>query len=482
MSVRRSMTWMLGSQGGLFFLQFGGSVALARLLTPYEMGVYAIAAAVIGIIGIIQSFGVGLYVIREAEINLAILASAFTMNMVLSIILSAGIVGLSILGSAFLGAPGVRSVMLVLAIIPLIGIFEFTPVTMLERNAKFRAIAGLNVARAICSTITTIALATQGFSYMSIAWGAVAGTLAGAVGSMTLGRQHVCLRMSLSEWRSFLQFGLQQLAIQGINSIAGRLSDFVLGRLLGLEALGLWGRASNLNNLLWGNLYTVIGRVMMVNLAEQQRAGQSLRTVYLRTVQVLTALLWPSFTGLAILARPFIATVYGLDWIAAAPPLAGLALWGVIAVSLTLTWEVFVVKQETARQTRLEFIRTAVGFVLFVGGCLSGLVMASLARVGEALFSVMLYRPHIERMTDTHWQDYSRIYRQSALLTAAACGPALILMLAFGWSAAVPILFVLASVVVGVILWLITLFALAHPLAEEIGRFINKGREIVGFS
>lgn len=482
MSVRRSMTWMLTSQGGLFFLQFGGSVALARLLTPYEMGVYAIAAAVIGIIGIIQSFGVGLYVIREAEINPEIIASAFTMNMALSILLAAGIAGLSVLGSAFLGEPGVRSIMLVLAIIPLIGIFEFTPLTMLERNAEFRAVAGLNIVRAICSTTTTIVLAAQGCSYMSIAWGAVAGTVAGTIGSMIVGRRHVSLRMGTAAWRNFLHFGLQQLAIQGVNSIAGRLSDFVLGRLLGLEALGLWGRASNLNNLLWGNLYTVIGRVMMVNLADQHRAGHSLRTVYLRTVEVLTALLWPSFIGLAILAKPFIATVYGKDWIAAAPPLAGLALWGVISVSLTLTWEVFVVCKETSRQTRLEFIRTSVGFMLFSGGCLSGLLMASLARAAEALFSVLLYRPHVERMTDTRWSDYARIYRQSALLTAAACGPALILMLVYDWSPSLPIQFVGLAVVVGVALWLVALKVLAHPLAEEIGRFVNKGRRIIGFT
>ena len=44
-SVRQSLAWMMLSQGGLFLLQFGGSVAMARLLTPYEMGIYAVASA-----------------------------------------------------------------------------------------------------------------------------------------------------------------------------------------------------------------------------------------------------------------------------------------------------------------------------------------------------------------------------------------------------------------------------------------------------
>ena len=45
-SVRRSLAWMAVSQGGLFIIQFGTSLVIARLLTPYEMGVFAIAVAI----------------------------------------------------------------------------------------------------------------------------------------------------------------------------------------------------------------------------------------------------------------------------------------------------------------------------------------------------------------------------------------------------------------------------------------------------
>ncbi len=44
---------MMLSQGGLAVIQFGGSVVMARLLTPYEMGIYAVAAAMIGVLSTI---------------------------------------------------------------------------------------------------------------------------------------------------------------------------------------------------------------------------------------------------------------------------------------------------------------------------------------------------------------------------------------------------------------------------------------------
>ena len=482
MSVRRSMAWMLASQGGLFVLQFGGSVVLARLLTPYEMGVYAVAAAVIGIIGVIQAFGLTQYVIREAEAGHELLASAFTMNALLSMLLAAIIVGLSVFGAAWLGAPGVRDVMLVLAIIPFINVLEFLPFAMLERQGQFRIIAGLNVVRAVSSTSVTVALAFAGYSYLSIAWGAVAGAGSGAIGGMILGRQHVSMRLGLAEWRGLLRFGMQQLAIQGVSAIGGRVSDIIMGRLLGLDALGLWGRASSLNNLLWLNLHMVIARVMMVALAEQSRAGLSLKAVYLRTVEVLTAVLWPGFAGLAILAGPFISIVYGPAWVAAAGPLAGLAVAAIVLVSLTMTSEVMIVCNETGRQARFEVIRSVVGFILFTGGCLVSLTGAAVARVVEAVFSNVLYRPTTERLTDTRWPDYVRVYRRSATVTAAACGPALALMFAFQWSTTVPLPLVATAVVSGIGLWLVALRLLNHPLSEELGRFVHKGRQAVGLT
>ena len=482
MSVRSSMAYMMVSQGGLFVLQFGGSVALAHLLTPREMGVYAIAAAVIGIIGLIQSFGIGLFVIREARADHDILASAFTMNAALSLLLAAIIVALSVSGAAFLHEPGVRDVMLVLAAIPIIGIFEFRPMTMLERDAQFRVIAGLNVVRAISSTAVTVALAFAGHSYMSIAWGAVAGSVSGTIGAVILGWNHVSLRLGFEAWHNILRFGLQQLAIQGINTFSARLSEFMLGRLLGLEALGLWGRAGNLNNLLWGNIHLVIGRVMMVDLAEHRRSGRSLRSVYLRTNAILTAILWPSFAGLAILAGPFIAIVYGTNWVPAAVPLAGLAVSAIILVSLTMTWEVFIACGETHRQAKFEFIRTGVGLVLFLGGCLMNLSAASLARVMEAVFSVILYRPHVERMTETKWADFAPIYQQGIIVTAAACGPAFVLMTTQGWSASAPIPLVALAIGIGFGLWLVALKLFNHPVWEEIGRFVLKGRQMLGLA
>jgi O-antigen/teichoic acid export membrane protein len=136
-------------------------------------------------------------------------------------------------------------------------------------------------------------------------------------------------------------FGLQMLATSGLHSIGGRLSDICLGKLQGLGALGIYNRAGSLNGLLWNNVHMIVGRVMFVEFAGLHREGVGLRDRYIATVDVVTALLWPAFAGLALISGPVIMVLYGERWLPAALPMALLSVSSIILVSITMTWEIF---------------------------------------------------------------------------------------------------------------------------------------------
>lgn len=479
MSIRRSLAWMMFSQGGYFVLQFSSSVVLARLLTPYEVGVYTAGAAIVGFLSVLQAFGLTLLVVREPVVDRHLSAGVFTINAVIAVILSSAIVALSALGGAFLHEAGVQRVMLVLAILPLIGILEFLPAANLERNGEFRTIAVVNLLRAVAMTGTTVWLALAGLSYMSYPLGAVAASAVGAAGVMAAGRRHVSFRIGFAAWPQIIRFGLQQLSIQGVTALSSRASEFLLGRLLGLSALGLYGRASNLNNMIWSNIHMVIGRVVMVDLAQKKRNDVGVREGYLRAIEMMTALMWPCFAGLGLLAGPLIRIIYGERWVAAAPPLAALSVAAMLYVSIAMTWELFVLCNETGRQARFEAVRSGIGLIMFAAGTLISLTAAAIGRIGEAIFSVALYRPHIERMTSTTLADFIPIYRRSAILTAASCAPALALMLIYDWSPRTPLPLVMAAIAGGVAAWLVAIRLTGHALGDEVIALLKRGREMV---
>jgi len=474
MAIRRNLAWIGLSQAFFLILNFASSVVIARLLSPHEIGVYAIAMAVIGILATVQTFGLHGLIIREPKVTPTVVRTAFTVNAAISLALSGLIVLFSQVGGSFLREDGVRRVMLALWPLPLIGILDFLPASRLERAANFRAVALVGLTRGVVSQGTTILLALQGQSYMSMAYGQIAGALTGAAAFNVIGRDFISLQLGFREWRRVLAFGLNSVSIFGVHSVTARISEALLGRIVGLTALGLYSRASNLNNLIWENGHVVIGRVLFVEIAAQKRAGQSLRQTYFTVIEVLTALLWPAFAGLAICSGPFILQVYGSKWVAASHPLSLLAIAAMLHVAISLTWDLFIVSGETATQAKLEFVRAGGGLAMFIVGCLFGLTGAAAGRIGDGVLSIWLYRPYIDRMTETRLPEFIPIYLRSAAITIVAVWPAALVMLCFRFSEHTPLGLLLPAIVVGVALWIVTLIITKHPLGAEMVKFVRR--------
>lgn len=164
-----------------------------------------------------------------------------------------------------------------------------------------------------------------------------------------------------------------------------------------------------LNGLIWNNIHLVIARVVFVDYAGLHRRGVPLRDRYLRTLEIMTATLWPAFAGLGVFARPFIMMVYGEKWLPAALPLLLLTIASIIKVGICMTWEIFAVMGELRAQTRIVSIRTALAFPVFMVGCMISINAAAAASVADAALAFLLYSPHLNRMTKTSMADFPPI-------------------------------------------------------------------------
>ena len=474
--MRRHLAWVGLSQIFYFIFQFGNSVLIARLLSPYEMGVYAVALAIVGVIGLFQQFGLSGFVVREQDMTPELQAGAFTINAALSLVLSAAIALASIFGGVALHEPGVRRVLLILAITPTLGIFQFLPEANLERNAKFKALSIIGTSKVAISQVSAVVLAYLGQSYMSLAYSQLLAALFGVAACNIAGRQYVSLRVSFRHWRRITTFGLHMLAISGLNNGANKATDFILAKLLGLSALGLFSRATSLNNLLWDNIHLVTGRVLFVDLANRKRSGNSLHEAYIRMNDMNTVLLWPAFAGLALVSGPFIAAVYGRKWIAAAHPLCLIAVGSMIYVSMSMTWELFVIDGKTAKQANIEYKRAIFSVAAFALGCIVSMVGAAASKVALALFSNALYRPHVNLITDTSARDFRWIYIRNGLIASGAVAPAAILMAVYHASAFTPLPYVIGAIALGIVIWLGLLIVMKHPLRDELKLLLGRFR------
>ncbi|MDE0878701.1 MAG: oligosaccharide flippase family protein [Sphingomonas bacterium] len=470
-SVRRAMLWSLIGQALSIGSLLLATVVLARILDPREMGIYAMGLAVNGILQIITAFGLATFITREERLNEFHLRAAFTINAILGVALAAVTLAGSFVATPLFGAPGVGDVLRLLAFVPLIGAFELIPVAMMQREMRFGPISTILSLRSIGSMIVTIVSALLGASYLSAGYGAIAFAMIGAVGANIAAPGHLVILPSLAGWRQMAAFGARVMSIGGFSMLAVRFSEIAMGRILGLATLGIYSRASTIYNVVYANIFGTAARVLMAKLAADNRATGDLKTTYLQGMHITLALMWPFLIGIALVARPLVRILFGAQWLDAASPLAILMVAQAISMMFAMSYELFVLRDELARQTRYELFRSVCGFVFFTAGCFVSMEMAAVGRLGDVVVGAILYIPHIKRLAVIEDGALRRIFGINAFIAAAAIVPTAGLMISVGWSADTPLPMIVTSALIGGAFWLAALWLTGHALYDEIRRF-----------
>ncbi|MEM7469266.1 MAG: oligosaccharide flippase family protein, partial [Pseudomonadota bacterium] len=162
-------------------LQFISVVVLARLLTPEEIGIYTIGAALMSIAQMFRDFGVGQYLVQEKSLSKEKVANAFGLT-----ILLAWSIGLLVFFGAetiarYYNEPLLSAVIHVTAFNFFVIPFGSMTTPLLKRGMAFGGLLKLGVAVALASTTTVLVLAFLGYGVMSLAWASLCGSVVGAV-------------------------------------------------------------------------------------------------------------------------------------------------------------------------------------------------------------------------------------------------------------------------------------------------------------
>ncbi|GAA4000653.1 oligosaccharide flippase family protein [Sphingomonas humi] len=476
MSVRVSLAWTYVAQATSFLLTFSSTIVVARIVSPRDFGIFAMAAAVTTVINVLMQFGLAKYLMREAELTRETLRSLFTVNVLMSLVYVVSILIGAVAAQHLFGSREVGNFLFVFALFPLFAMMEFIPAALCAREMRFGIIAIMSVVRSAMIALVTIILAWLGFAYMSFAWAQVLSWVVTSICfNIALWRPDVW-RLRFTGIRSIVHFGTQMIGISGIAQINTRLGEMTLGSLLGLGQLGLYSRAASLPATLYSNVFGAGSNVLFSRMSIELRETGSFDRTYLRFMRLLLGLLWPMMIGLAVLAQPIIAILYGAKWQAAATPLSLLMIASAISVAIGMTAEIFILSHRTREQVRIETFRAIFGYAAFAAGAMVSLTIAAAAKVAEALFAFLLYRKPMRELVGGERGALRRAYGEGLLVTLVAVGPALLLMLWSGFSPATPIGLIAAAIGAGVAAWAFLLVWLQHPLFQEAARAYRLAR------
>lgn len=311
-------------------LRLGGLVVgiiLARILTPEQFGVYAIALTVQAILMTVADLGLSADIVRSDHPE-RIAPTVATLGLVSGATLTLLAASSSGLVAGVLGSPEAAPAIAVLSVSLLVAGLTVVPYGLLQRRFQQRELFAAAAADFVVSTTVTLALVAAGFGVLGLAIGRVCAQGTAAVMMFALARVRPRFGVDRSQLRPVLAFGLP-IAIANLLSWALlNVDNVVLARMAGVTALGFYVLAFNVSSWPMSALSQVVRSISLPYFARLSRAADGLPTV----VAVAWAGALPAGLGLALLSAPVIEILYGARWLAAAPVLAVLGLYGSVRV------------------------------------------------------------------------------------------------------------------------------------------------------
>jgi O-antigen/teichoic acid export membrane protein len=466
--VRRSLLFSFAEKYGIYAINLAALAVISRLLTPTDLGVFAVAGAVTLVLEVVREFGIGTYLVQARELTCDNVRTAFTVALCLSTLGAALLFALSGTAAAFYHEPALRRIMPVLAVNFLLVPFSIYGMSALRRDMAFDSLATIGIGTAAVSAIVGGGFAFLGFGYMSLAWGLLASS-----GFRTLMaflyRPHLwAFRPALKEWRDALSFGGYSAAASIINVLHDSLPQLMLGRILGPASVGLYVRASTLSQLPDRLVTSALQSVVLPALAERTRRGQDLKEPFLRSLTCVTALQWPLLLCLALLADSVVRILLGPQWLAVAPLLRIISLASLCLFPAFMTYPTMVAVGRVRDTLTMSLISLPPSIALIAAASTYGLEAVAAVQFVNAPLQVYVALRFVSRHVRFTWRDLALATRASAVVAACTViAPGLVVILA-GSHESLSYVQIIVAVVAAGVGWLIGLAASGHPLLAEL--------------
>jgi O-antigen/teichoic acid export membrane protein len=337
----RSGFWVALASIGVNSLALVKSIILARLLTPEAFGLMAICMVVMRAVQVFTETGLNAALIQRPGDAASAKDTVYTLAALRGFVLMLLIVVASPFVAAFYERPTLEPLLQVLALGLLFGGLNNIHGVLLQKELNFRPLFRTQQTLAILDFLVAVALAYWWRNVWALVVASVISTTLGVVLSFLLlpGRPRFAWDWRLA--KELLSYGKFLTGTSIVVYATTEIDNAVIGKILGMEALGLYVLAYMLANLPATHLGKAIAQIVFPLYSKLQLDRSALHRAYLHTSQVVAVIALPAAVGLAVLAEDIVNVVYGPKWLAAATVIPILCVFGALRAISSISGYVF---------------------------------------------------------------------------------------------------------------------------------------------
>ena len=395
---------------------------VARVLTPGDYGLVAMASVPIGLARLIEGIGLDAILLQDRSLSKEQLQRLAGAGLLLGIALMLLYLGLSAPISLYFQEPQVATIVSALSLTFVIDALQILPRALLQRDLQFRTLAWINGLQVTIAAATMALAAYAGWTY----WALVVNTL------ISYGLITVVLFISrpimpawprnirtltgsmLSGWRILVS----RVAYYGYSSA----DSTIIGRVLGKDALGIFGFATSFASLPVREVTSLMSGVVPGIFTTVQTNKEELRRYFFLLTEAVSYLTLPASLGLAMTADDFVLLALGDTWSGVIVPLQLLCIYMAILSGQDLLAHVLLWTGHFSINMWLSIFALAVLPICFYVGAQFGLTGVAVGWLVGFPISIVPAFVYVNRILGCSWIDYWRTFRPAVTGCAAMVG------------------------------------------------------------
>lgn len=307
-------------------ISLGVTAVLARLLTPDDFGVVAIATVIIAFFELFTNIGISAAIIQFKNLSSKELAHIYSFTLWMGCTLALLFFLFSWGIASYYNNEILRTVCQLLSVNLFLGAASIVPNTLFYRDKRFKILA----VRTLC-----IQILTGGTAILAAYWGAglytltiqpLLSSLCIYLVSLRYYPMKPSLHFDIQIIRKIGSYSLFQFLFNIINYFTCNLDKLLIGKFMGMGILGYYEKSYRLMMLPVQNITFVITPVLHPILSDYQGDVNVLRIGHEKMVHLLALLGFPLSIFLYFNAADVIFLLFGHQWAASIPAFRILSL------------------------------------------------------------------------------------------------------------------------------------------------------------
>lgn len=392
--IKQGLTYTAVAKYFSLFISLLISAILARLLTPEDFAIIAIATVIIGFITLLTGSGLSPAIIQQRDLSNTDIENLFSFTFYLSI-LSALIFSISIPAISYFYENAILNNICFLLIINVIfSVINIVPNALLFKDKRFKYIAVRTIVVQTILGILSVVGALCGIGVYALLINPIIGSILLFIISYRCFNIKLRFRFDSTIIKQILPYSSYQIGFNLLNYGYRNTDTLLIGHYFSLNTLGYYEKSYRLMMLPLDNLSSVINPVLHPILSEYQDNHKFIFDKYKQLVGYLAYIGFMLSGFCFACASDIILTIFGDKWVASISIFKILSLSIGIQIVQSAIGSIF----QSTGKVRLLFISGLLAFIITIVAIICGIMSSKidiLAILLVAAFTITFFIYHL---------------------------------------------------------------------------------------